>query len=65
MVTELVGVKPEGLYSIGQACTILGIHRNTLRNYTASGKLKSHIHTLTGKQVYRGSDIVRFFNSVI
>lgn len=58
-------VTQTGRYSIPETCQILGIHRNTLRLYTQSGKIKCGFRRATGKKFYSGAEILKFWRSVI
>lgn len=51
-------------YSIGQTCELLGIHRDTLRQYTDRQKIiKCGYRTIGNRRVkfYLGSEILRFW----
>lgn len=52
---------PRGRYSIGDTCKLLGIHRNTLRNYTEQGLIKSRLRQNGKRSFYLGSEILRFW----
>lgn len=64
----LTAIEPEvnktGRYGIGEAAELLGIHRNTLRNYTEQGLIKCGIKRQTGKKFYQGSEILRFWRAM-
>lgn len=49
-----------GRYSIGEACVLLGIHRNTLAKYTDSGEIKCGFRK-NGRKFYLGREIMRFW----
>lgn len=54
------------MYPVGKACDALGIHRNTLRRYTFSGKIKVvSREDGTGRILYTGAEILRFWKSKI
>lgn len=55
-------VKPTSRYSIVQTCSLLGIHRNSLRKYTKMGKINAGIRKSTGRRFYLGSEILKFWN---
>ena len=40
ITSEEPTVSSTGRYTVTQTCEILGIHRNTLREYTSSGRIK-------------------------
>lgn len=56
-------VNEGGRYSVMQACEALGIHRNTLRNYTEQGLIKCGFRRETGRKFYVGREIVRFWRA--
>ena len=51
---------PAGRYNSKQASALLGIHRNTLRNYTDAGEIKCG-YRKNGRKFYLGREIVRFW----
>lgn len=61
MVTDQPQVKPASRYSIGQTCTVLGIHRNTLLNHTKKGHITCHYRKATGQKFYTGQEITKFW----
>ena len=50
-------------YSISQTAKLLGIHRNTLRNYTNRGAIRCYVRPLSYKKFYLGQDILKFWQS--
>lgn len=56
-------VNESGRYSVMQACEALGIHRNTLRNYTEQGLIKCGFRRGNGRKFYEGREIVRFWRA--
>lgn len=57
-------VEPNGRYSIGETCALLGIHRDTLRTYTdTKGIIKCEYRLIGSRRVkyYLGSEIIRFW----
>ena len=56
-------VNEGGRYSVMQACEALGIHRNTLRNYTEQGLIKCGFRRETGRKFYAGREIIRFWRA--
>lgn len=56
-------VSATGRYTVEQTCRILGIHRNTLRRYTAKGKIQFGIRRSTSRKFYTGSEILRFWRA--
>ena len=65
MVTMLPEIEPGRLYTIGETCTMLGIHRNTLRTYTRQNKIKARVRVVDGKTLYRGRDIEKLVATTI
>lgn len=64
MITAIEpAVTATGRYSVGQTCSALGIHRNTLRNYTNSGLIKCGFRRESGRKFYLGSEILRFWKA--
>ncbi len=67
MLTELEpNVSPTGRYPIGMAAKLLGIHRNTLRQYTEAGMIKCGFRR-KGRPMrfYMGSELMRFWKSTL
>ncbi|MGM9759302.1 MAG: MerR family DNA-binding transcriptional regulator [Parabacteroides sp.] len=56
-------VKPAGRYGAIEAAKVLGIHRNTLRNYTEQGLIKFGVRRSTGRKFYLGSDLLKFWKA--
>lgn len=65
MVAKLPEIEAGRLYTIGETCTMLDIHRNTLRRYTQQNKIKARIRLSDGKVLYRGRDIQRLVTTTI
>lgn len=65
MVTKLPELDPRRFYTIGEACALLDIHRNTLRRYTRQNKIKARIRLVDGKTLYRGRDIEKLVTTTI
>lgn len=65
MVTTLPAIDPRRDYTIGETCTMLDIHRNTLRRYTRENKIRARIRTADGKVLYRGRDIEKLVTTTI
>lgn len=63
MTTEQPQVTPTGLYPIGKAAEALGIHRGTLRRAYAEGHIKAHRHRATGRLLFAGREIIRYYNA--
>lgn len=56
-------VKPTARYSIKETCTLLGIHRNTLRAKFLSGEIKG-VQKKRGQR-FVGTEILRFWKSQV
>lgn len=60
-------IEPEvnvtGRYNVTQTCKSLGIHRNTLRNYTDAGVIKCGFRRENYRKFYEGKEIIRFWKS--
>ncbi|MBR5271816.1 MAG: helix-turn-helix domain-containing protein [Clostridia bacterium] len=56
-------VEAAGRYSVAQASEALGIHRNTLRNYTEQGLIKCGFRRQTARKFYLGSEILKFWRA--
>ena len=59
-------VLPTKRYSVSDVCSILGIHRNTLRSKTKEGLIKCQYRT-EGKRahpLYLGKDIVKYWRGM-
>jgi len=65
MVTKLADIDLGGVYTIGETCTLLGVHRNTLRRYTRQNKITAQVRKADGKVMYRGRDIERLVKTTI
>lgn len=56
-------VSDTGRYSVTETCSVLGIHRNSLRKYTDMGLIKCGFRKLTARKFYAGREILRFWRS--
>lgn len=64
MITaEIPDVKETGRYTVKQACDVLGIHRNTLRNYTDQGLIKCGFRKANYRKFYEGREILKFWKA--
>ena len=62
MVTALRPVvESDARYTVTQTCSILGIHRNSLRKYTDSGLINCIFNSICARKLYLGSEIMRFW----
>jgi len=64
MITSKPNVDPEGLYTARKAAEALGISNTTIRKYARLGLIEMHIHKATGRQVYKGADIIKCWREV-
>ena len=65
MVTcEEPNVSLTGRYTINATCELLGIHRNTLANYTNEGKIKCGHRRESKRKFYLGREILRFWKAI-
>lgn len=58
-------VSEKGRYSVKQASEALGIHRNTLRNYTEQGLIKCGFRKVSFRKFYEGREIMRFWRASV
>lgn len=63
MISSRPKVEPDDYYSIGKAAEMLGVHRNTLRGYVMSNKIKPKSDHISGRRFISGSELSRFWNS--
>ena len=63
MVTIEPRISMAGRYTIDETCTLLGIHRHTLRRYTEKGKIRCGVRRSTSRKFYLGSEILRFWKA--
>lgn len=65
--TMITAIEPKvnanGRYSVTQASEALGIHRNTLRNYTEQGLIKCGFRRESFRKFYEGKEIIRFWKA--
>jgi DNA-binding transcriptional MerR regulator len=57
-------VSATGRYSVTQTTEVLGIHRNTLINYTNKGLIKCGFRRESGRKFYEGREILRFWSAI-
>lgn len=65
ITTEVPNVKEAGRYSVTQASQALGIHRNTLRNYTEQGLIKCGFRKASYRKFYEGREIIKFWKASV
>ena len=53
------------LYNATQAAQILGVHRNSLRVYVKNGFLLPKGDRITGRNIFEGRELTRFWYSRI
>lgn len=61
ITSEPPKVVPEALYGTIEASKLLGVHYTTLRRYVKSGALKAIPDTVTGRNLFSGREIKRFW----
>lgn len=49
---------------IAEAAEILGVSQNTLRNWTASGKIPMHRNPANGYRLFRRAELKRFLDRI-
>lgn len=65
MTSTEPNVSNEGRYSVTETCKALGVHKNTLRRYTAQGFIKCGYRRGTCRKFYSGCEIRRFWKAII
>lgn len=55
-------VDANGYYSVTDTAKLLGVHRNTVLRYAMSGALNFCNRADTYRKLFRGSEIIRFWN---
>lgn len=58
-------VESDGRYTVTQTCSILGIHRNSLRKYTDAGLINCEFNKICYRKLYQGKEILRFWDAQI
>lgn len=56
--------KGEQYVTVGQAATILGVSRSTLRNWDRGDKLKASRHPINGYRMYRRTELDNLLNQI-
>lgn len=56
-------VNEAGRYSVTETCAALGIHRNSLRKYTAQGLIKCGFRRQSARKFYAGREILKFWRA--
>lgn len=49
------------LYNYNEASALLGIHRNTLRQYVEKNWIKPKADMFTGRNLFEGKELTRFW----
>lgn len=63
IISEEPKCSDRGRYTTMQTCRILGVHRNTLKRYADSGKLKTRWRKCDRRKVFLGEDIKHFWRA--
>lgn len=64
MINEYPNLPDSGRYSIGEAASILGINRHTLRKHSDEGFIKYGIRKTNMRKFYTGSEINRYWKAM-
>lgn len=56
-------VERDGYYTATATAAALGMHRNSILNYTMRGLLSCEFRPETARKVYSGAEIIRFWKS--
>lgn len=59
------GCKPNEHYNKSKASSLLGISRTTLDTYISQGKIKASLHRASGFIRIRGTELIRYYNSIL
>lgn len=51
------------LYNTNDACKILGVHRNSLRRFVKNNFLHPKADRMTGRNLFEGRELTRFWFS--
>jgi DNA-binding transcriptional MerR regulator len=65
MVAEKPEIPTTGRYSVKETCRILGIHRNTLLEYTKRGLITAGVRRATFRKFYTGSEILKLWTAQV
>jgi len=60
----VMDVSISGFISIKEAAEILGVTKNTLRNWEAAGKIKVYRNPYNNYRLYKKEEIVAFLKSI-
>ncbi len=52
-----------GRYSANETAEALGIHRNSLKNYTEQGLIRPGVRIANGRKFYTGAEIKKFWKA--
>lgn len=64
MTSEEPKVNPNGRYTPTETSRLLGVHRNTLRNYLLKGWIKCGLRRYSGRKFYSGAEILKLWRGV-
>lgn len=64
MTNEEPKVTDRGRYTTTEAAALLGIHRNTLRNWAQSSKIKCTHRKVNCRRYFTGAEIKRIWNAM-
>lgn len=53
-------IAPTAQYTTTEACSFLGVHRNTLHRYVQRGVLRCSYRRGNGRPFFKGSELIRF-----
>ena len=60
MVASIENIDPNGRYTPGQTCRMLGISKTSLYTYDKNGQIEHELLPHNGRRVYRGKNILAF-----
>lgn len=55
----------KGLYTVHEACTLLGISRRTLKRYLDYGAIEHHVRKADHRIVFYGADLLKCYTTTI
>lgn len=58
------GCRPNNYYGVSQAAAMLGVSRPTIYKYIKDGFLKQSWHKTLMKSLIKGTEIIKFHNSI-
>lgn len=51
--------------TIGEAAELMGVTKNTLKNWEAAGKIRSFRNKMNGYRLYKEQELIKFRDSVV